>query len=108
MVTYSAAHTSCAVSLDYTIWSTQANRPHTFDDSPGRALTPADMVASINSSLITIENNTVITYAALKSDDGLLEQLPGEACLAAGHNFTFVARAWEQTCDCTWMRQWEL
>ena len=29
--------------------------------SPGRALTPAEMVLSINSSQITIDNNTVLT-----------------------------------------------
>ena len=43
--------------------------------SPGRALTPAEMVHSINSSCITVENNTVVldraksAEAPLKSDD---------------------------------------
>jgi hypothetical protein len=49
------------------------------------------------------------TCQPFKSDDDSSAegQLPGEACLSGGRNFTFVARAWDTTCDCTWMRQWE-
>ena len=37
----------------------------------------------------------------------LQPSLPGNRCRAAGNNHSWVARAWQTTCDCTWMAQWE-